>query len=147
MLRMAQRLGWGSLVHKLKLARVSPVLEWFVSRLWVRDKRCGHLPRHFLEKLDVYCLPLVKASMDTSQSVGAVCHIRAQAVIWTMGVLEFTFFFFQMFSPTCVELDRPWPTQELFAKTVGQEGPGAQTSQSNTNSEQGRKRDVSLQYE
>jgi len=50
-----------------------------------------------------------------------------------------------MFSPTFVELNRPWPTEELFTKAVGQEGAGAQTTPSNTNSEQGRKRDVSLQ--
>ena len=45
-----------------------------------------------------------------------------------------------------MELNRPWPTEELFTKAVGQEGGGAQTTQSNT-SEQGRKRDVSLQQE
>ena len=119
MLRTAQRQGWGSWVHKL--ARVSPVLEWFVSRLCVSDKRCGDLPRHFLQKLDVHFLPLLKASMDTSlsQSVGAVATYAHKL---SFGQWECWIFLLS------VELDRPWPTEELFAKTVGQEGPGAQTT-------------------
>ena len=72
--------------------------------------------------------------MDTSlsQSVGAVATYAHKL---SFGQWECWIFLLS------VELDRPWPTEELFAKTVGHEGPGAQTTRSFPNSDQGRNRD------